>query len=228
MKPTFEVVASTGHPAERRLVTAARVRRMIASPEADDALLEDIIDGVSADCVRYCNLDRARDALPTFGRETLRATWLKTGCDRGATLVLPWRAPIVSVTVEEAGVELAESACRLLGGGLLQRLSDGAAGCWSGEAIVVTYVAGWDLDPEDPSYDEDHGEGVPADLAARVVDQVGMAYRSRKINPLLRSENLDGVWSGSYNVPGGDAIGKSGLLRPLEEALAPYRRLVVG
>lgn len=64
---------------------------------------------------------------------------------------------------------------------------------------------------------------MPADLVSLVADQVRMAYDRRDIDLNLRSEDVPGVWSGSYNVAGGDAVDTSGLLRPLYDALSPFR-----
>ena len=64
---------------------------------------------------------------------------------------------------------------------------------------------------------------VPAELEGQVIEQVKMRYLATDRDPALRSENIPDVWSGSYAVAGGDAIGRSGLLVALEDALAPFK-----
>lgn len=232
--PLFEVVVPTSDAAERRLVTAAMVRTLIGSPEADDAVLELLIDGVSAECARFCKLARAGAVPATFGRERVRATWQSLDlssypgpCNRTPRLVLPWRAPITEIEIAEDGVDLVQGTdFRLLGGGIVERLGSGNFAGWSGGVIVADYTVGWLLGVDASAYDG-VTEPVPADLAARVIDQVKMHYLGRTLNPALRSESTEGVGSASYNVVGGDAIGTSGLLKSLESALAPFRSMVM-
>lgn len=223
-RPLFEVVIPTTDPAERRLVTAETVRGLIGSPEADDAVLEQFIDGASAAAARYCNLARAGAAVPTFGRESLRATWRTTTCQRGPEIALPWRAPIGDITVTEDGVELTAGEDFVhLGAGVLQRLSDGAATCWSSGTIVVEYVAGWLLAVDASAYDG-NTDPVPADIVNALVDQVRMQYRGRTRDPALMSRSTDEVGSESFAVAGGRAIDADGLLGPLKAALADYKK----
>lgn len=231
-KPTFSIVVPTASAAERRLVTAAAVRAMIASPEGDDATLNTIIDGVSADCARYCKLARAGTAPATFGREAVRATWLVSGHHhflhgRGTEISLPWRLPIAEVAVTEGGVDLEDDAFRLLDGCILQRLSGGAPTCWSSAAIEVDLIVGWVLDPEEASASEPDADPIPADLANAVIAQVNMRYLGRKRAADLRSRATDEVGSETFNVPGGDSLEADGLLGPLKAALAPFRRMVI-
>jgi hypothetical protein len=106
---------------------------------------------------------------------------------------------------------------RIVAGSELQRISGGCPWSWyPTDDLVVTFTAGWTL----PA-------GVPPALEARVIDQVKLTYVGRDRDPALRSLDIPGVASESYNVPGGSSIGESGLLISLEDALAPYRRLVL-
>lgn len=236
-RPLFEVVIPTASVEERRLITAEKFAEMTGIAPTGDNLtsLLRIIDGVSAECARYCKLRRAGTTPPTFGRESVKATWLKASIHhhhlhhhlrgRGPELLLPWRAPITEITVTEAGVELDAGDFRHTGAGILQRIFDGAPGHWSGDSIVVEYLAGWDLDPDDASAEEAAGDVPPADLIARVVDQVKMVYMNRPRDPGLLSENFVDIWQGTYAVGGGSnsSIGDSGLLKSLETALEPFR-----
>jgi hypothetical protein len=198
-----------------RLTTAAKVQAALRLGAVDTTLIESIIDAVSGECVRFCNLARAvAGPVPTFGLEVVRATWLGAGMDRGSILVLPWRAPVTAVSsVVEDGTSLAlNTDFRLVGGGMLERMADDAPGCWSASKIVVSWTAGWSLPAE-----------VPAELEGQVIEQVKMKYLATDRDPALRSENTPDIWSGSYAVAGGDSIGESGLLKSLEAALAPFK-----
>lgn len=212
--PRIRVTSAAASAAARRLTTAANVRAALKqSDTTDDTLIESIIDRVSADCVAYCNL--ARDiagGVPTFGQETIEATWLMASCGRDSELLLPWRLPITSITsVVEDGVTLDAADYRTMPGCILERVSSDAPYPWSTAKIVVTFVAGFSLPGS-----------VPAELEGQVIEQVKYRYKSTKRDPSIRSENVPDVWSGTYAVAGGDSIGESGLLKSLESALTPY------
>lgn len=219
-EPQLEVLTLAADAAARRLTTAAKVQEALRLGAVDTTLIESIIDAVSGECARFCNLARAVGGpVPTFGLEVVRATWLGSDLDRTSMLILPWRAPITTVgSVIENGVTLVmNTGFRLLGSGVLERMTDDAPVCWSTGKIVVSYTAGWSL-PTD----------VPAELEGQVIEQVKMKYLATDRDPALRSENTPDLWSGSYAVAGGDSIGESGLLKSLEAALAPFRGWAVG
>lgn len=214
-RPRLEITSSALTGAGLRLTTAAQVNvAMRQGATVDQALIEAKIDQISAMCAAWCNLARGIDGrAPTFGSETLRATWLNAPCARDGLLLLPWRAPIVSITsVVENGITLAATDYQLLEGGVLRRLSGDDEIEWSPLKIVVVYVAGWSL----PS-------GVPPELEGQVIEQVKLGYLGTDRDPSLRSESSPDLYQASYGVIGGDSIGESGLLRSLEQALAPFR-----
>jgi hypothetical protein len=211
-QPLLEVLTPAPAGAARRLTTVEKVKAaQRITDSADDALIASIIDGVSADCAREARLARADAADPTFGRETLRATWRYS--DRKCLpnpLLLPWRTPIISVSSVIVGTDSLDPACfRILAGGMIERVGDACV--WSRADIAVDYVAGWELPAS-----------VPAGLEMRVIDQVKMQYLQTDRDLSLRSESTDGLGSATYAVIGGDSIGRSGLLKSLEAALAPY------
>ena len=209
------MVTPAANAAARRLTTAAKVQVALRIGAVDTTLIESIIDAVSGESVRFCNLARAATgAVPTFGQEVVRATWLVAGQGRGSMLLLPWRTPITAIgsVVEEGTSLVLDTDCRLISGGMLERMAEEAPTCWSTGKIVVSYTAGWSL-PAD----------VPGELEGQVIEQVKMRYLATDRDPALRSENIPDVWSGSYAVAGGDAIGRSGLLVALEDALAPFK-----
>jgi len=212
--PAFEVTTPTANAAARRLTTAAKVRTLIESPESDDTKIETLIDGVSAECAAFCGLARPANMAspPTFGQEVVKATWMQASRQRGAHLELPWRVAITPGQVVENGTNLTVNVdYRLLGGGILERLSGDTPVRWSSGKIVVPYTAGWVL----PG-------AVPPELERLVIEQVKMAYFGADEDPAVRSENVPGVYQASYAVAGGDSIGRSGLLVALESALAPF------
>ena len=218
-EPLFEVVTPAANAAARRLTTVTKVQAALRLGNVDSTLIESIIDAVSGECVRFANLARsASGTVPTFGQEVLRATWLGTEMDRGSVLILPWRTPIATVdSVVEDGTTVAlNTDFRLVGGGMLERMTDDAPVSWSPGKIVVSWTTGWSLPAE-----------VPAELEGQVIEQVKMKYLATDRDPALRSENTPDIWSGSYAVAGGDSIGESGLLKSLEAALSPFKTWAV-
>lgn len=234
-RPTFEVV--TPADAEgRRLVSVNAIRGMTGLPATGDGAITDedlgrLVDAALAQCARSCKLAPYRASAPTLAQEAVRAIWLPANVasyvsrplmgwvTTPSQLLLPWRAPITSIEVNEGEVELVEGTdfC-LLQGGIVERIG----GCWgTGGAIVVDYTAGWVAAADYP--DPQEGEAMPADLVLLIADQVRMTADRRDIDLNLRSEDIPGVWSGSYNVAGGSAIDTGGLLMPLYDALEPYR-----
>lgn len=232
-RPTFEVVTAAD-AAGRLLVSVETIRDLTGIAETgdgsmSDAALEALIRAALAQCAKSCKVATHRAAAPTLAQEAVRATWLPASsydalagsrpADRPSLLLLPWRAPIISIEVAEGETELVEGTdFRLLEGGLVERIG----ACWdASEAIVVDYTAGFAPKVDYP--EEQEGEPMPDDLVPLLADQVRMAADRRDIDLNLRSEDVAGVWSGTYNVAGGSAIDTSGLILPLYEALRPYR-----
>ena len=213
----LETTVAAAAGATRRLTTKEKVKTLLGlSGTTDDALLDQLIDQISDDVARYCSLaaDTA-GAFPTFGAETLRATWYALTGDRDDILLLPWRPAVAPTVIVENGVTLSSGTdYRLLSGGALQRIYSDLPIIWDpGLKVVVTLTAGWSL----PS-------GVPLGVEARIIDQVKLAYQGRKRDGAIRSEAVPDTYQASYNVAGGDSIGQSGLLVALESVLEPYRR----
>lgn len=204
----------------RRLTTKEKVKADLGIVDTDsDALIDQYIDQVSDMAARYANLaeDNA-GAFPTFGAETLRATWYGLNGRRDGNFLLPWRPKwaVTGVTLDGTA-QVAGTDYRVLAGGELQRLSGGLPWSWWGDCeAVVTFTAGWAL----PA-------GVPAALEARVIDQVKYVFKGRNRDDGIRSLAVPDVVTVSYAYAGGDSIGESGLLVPLENALGPYRRIPI-
>ena len=235
-RPRFEVIVGAS-ATDRRLVSAATIRALTGIPSTGDGSASDetlglLIDAALAQCATSCNMATYRAMPPTLAQESVRATWVPDCwewpgmrfrypyCRQPSQLLLPWRAPITSITITEGETDLVENTdFRLLGAGVVERIN----GCWSTAGnLVADYVAGWVPLAEEPSYQED-GETMPADLVALLADQVRMRFDSRDIDLNLRSEDVPGIWSGTYNVAGGDSIDTGGLLRTLWDALSSYR-----
>lgn len=237
-RPVFSVVVGTTI-AERRLIPLSVIRAFSGLTEDDigDEALNLRTDAVLALCARSCRMARAGSAPATLAREQVRAVWpdvsiynynwrrtyLPNG--RGNKLILPWRAPITSIAVAEGETDLVQDTdFRYLGSGVIERIGVGDSYFWptTGE-VTVDYTAGFIATPADASYDEEEGDPLPQDVVMLIAQQVKMGIDAMEIDQNLRSEDVPGIWSGSYNVAGGDAIDTSGLLRPLYDVLSNYR-----
>jgi hypothetical protein len=217
--PLFEVTTPAADAAARRLTTAQKVQDVLFGGTATDTtLINTFIDRVSASAAAYCRL--AKDPIgtvPTFGRETCRATWRKLPCGlRGPQLLLPWRVPVSSITsiVEDDETLVVGDDYKLLGAAVLERRSSGFPVRWSSGEIVAVYVAGWVVSTSG---------AVPDDIEAAVIDQVKLMYQTRKRDLTLRSEQVPDVYSATFSVAGGDSIGASGLMVQVESALGDYK-----
>jgi hypothetical protein len=216
----LETTVPAAAGATRRLTTKEKVKADLGITDtASDTLIDQYIDQVSDAAARYANLaeDNAGN-FPTLGAETLRATWYGYNGNRCGNLLLPWRVKWAVTTVTEGGTALvAGTDYRVLPGGELQRISSGYRWAWYPERdAVVTFTAGWTL----PA-------GVPPSLEAAVIDQVKYVLAGRARDPALRSLDIPGVSSETYNVAGGSSIGEEGLLSPLERVLDQYRRELI-
>jgi hypothetical protein len=214
--PRFEVT-TPATLAGRRLTTALKVTNALKiAAGTDTSLIEEIIDGVSGECARYCRLARPSNwaTPPTFGQEVCKATWLTASCERGTRLMLPWRVAISAFgQVVENGTNLTVNTdYQLLGGNLLERISSDTPIRWSSGKIVAPFTAGWSL-PSD----------VPAELERQVIEQVKMLYLTTDRDRSLRSEAEPDLYSASYGVAGGDTIHENGMLRSLVAALGDLR-----
>lgn len=228
MGPTFTVVTPADEDA-RLFISIDTIRSITGIPATgagslDDTALTFMLAGVLAQCAASCDLATSGALPPTLAQEVVRASWVADAvggydwrrCGRGSKLVLPWRAPITSITVTEAGVELVEGTDYQLDKGVLDRITSSSTYGWPLGAIVVDYTAGWLAD--------DDVNPVPANLVMLIASQVRLAQSQSIVNPILRSEDITGLGSWSFNTPGGDAIDTNGLSRPLYEALNPYRQ----
>lgn len=207
----------------RSLTTVAGVKLALKISGTDsDALIAALIPRVSALVVDHCRLARdGAGAVPTFGRETLRATWYaESGACRGADLYLPWRAPVYSLdSVVEDGTTLTVGTDVVLPGaigGRLRRLSGDAPAGWSGGKIVVTWKAGFALTTS-------LAANIDATIETAAIEQVKAMLLGADRDPAIRSESAPDLAAVSYTVPGGDAQGGAVLLPTVRDMLAPWR-----
>jgi hypothetical protein len=226
--PTFEVVtpASTD---DRLLISVAAIRALSNIPSTGDGAVSDdnvkqMISSTLAQAATVCDLARARGVSPTLAREVVRATWRSTYGRWGAAtnyLLLPHRTPITSITVTESGSALVENVdYELDSNGALTRVGS----CWSTSGnIVVDYTAGW-LAMDGLPADQESTDGMmPPDLVSLFAEQIRMTSDGMALDKNLRSEDIPGVWSGTFAVAGGSSVDTCGLMMPLYEALSAYR-----
>lgn len=201
---TTAAVASSG---ARWLTTRTNVKAAMRITNTDyDTLIDLLIPQASALIVGGCGLavDKA-GSIPSFGLETLVATYRERGLDRGEALTLPWRVPVASITsiVEDGSTLVAGTDYELVSvrPGKIRRLTDGSPTWWSSAAIVVTFTAGWSLPGS-----------VPPDMEAAAIEQVRAMVHAADRDPAIRSENTPDVAAVSYALPGGDTF--KGVLLP--------------
>ena len=218
---TVTPAAST--TAARSLTTTASVKVALRITDtASDALIDALIPRATQLIVDHCRLARdAAGGIPSFGRETLRATWyVETGGCRGSDLILPWRAPVYSIdSVVEDGVTLALATDYVplsAIGGRLRRLSDDTPSAWSTAKIVVTWKAGFSVATA-------LATNIDPGIEAAAIEQVKAMLFGADRDPTIRSESAPDIAATSYSVPGGDVMGANVLLPAVRDMLAPWR-----
>lgn len=221
------VTAAAATADARSLTTVAKVKTAARITDSNsDALLADLIPRASKLIVDDCLLaiDGA-GSVSTFGRETLKATWLVIGGHRdplqnrrGSEIFLPWRLPVSSIDeVVENGTTLTVSTDYVLAGnkgGRLVRVSSDTPIHWSPGKIVVTFKAG---------FAAPLANNVDAGLEAACIEQVKAMLFGSNRDPNLKSVSVPDVASESYSVPGGDAMGALALLPNVRTMLKPWR-----
>lgn len=192
-------------PASNALTTLATAQRELGlAVGADTVGIGDLIAQASAACAAYC-------ARPEgFGRATLRQTE-RPGYRRDVLLLDRDLAPaITAVTVD--GVALAAAGWEL-DGSLLYRLSGLDRVAWDAGVVVIDYAAGYALPGS-----------VPPDVERACLVVVQSLYSARARDPMVRSENVDGVGAVSYLDP---RAGMEGLPAQAAGLLAPWRRFAL-
>ncbi|MGE0290267.1 MAG: hypothetical protein AB7P16_28630 [Bradyrhizobium sp.] len=199
-------------PTARRLTTVAAVREALGMPSSpSDGVILAAIDSASAAIEVFCRRP--------FGRGEYRETFTCGELPRSGE-ILPERFPVVpeSVEIEEAGVEIdAENWLFAQVTQSLYRLrEDGSRRYWSVTPLIVRYTAGYLLPGE-----EDRDLPIEIEAACQREIQAGLAMRDR--DPLVRQEDVAGVGSTSYWVPGAET---TLLTRQAEALLSAYIKFV--
>lgn len=220
---TTAAAASTA--TARNLTTTANVKTALKiTTTASDALIDFLIPRVTKLIVDDCRLaSDATGSVPTFARETLRATWFidPEALVRGYDIFLPWRLPLHTVdAVVEDGTALVAGTDYIVTGarpGRLQRVSDDTPVDWSPAKIVVTFKAGFDTATS-------LATNIDPAIEMAAIEQVKAMLHAAGRDPALRSENVPDVAAVSWSVPGGDTMGNGVLLPTVRDMLAPWRK----
>lgn len=209
--------------AVRNLTTTSAVKTALKITSSDlDTLIDSLIPKASKAIVEYCRLARsAAGEVPTFARETLRATWhVDADCkSRGTEIWLPWRPPLASISsVVEADTALvANTDFVVMGNGRavkLRRMSSDTPIEWSTGKIVVTWLAG---------FASTMSTNIEDDLEDAAIEQIrGLVFGADR-DPAIMSENVPDLASVAYTVTGGSVMGASSILPAARDKLAPWR-----
>jgi hypothetical protein len=222
------VAAADSTASARNLTSTANVKTVLnITTSTSDALIDLLIPRVSKLIVDHCLLaPDAAGGVPTFARETLRATWHQDGeaLARGCDLFLPWRVPIHSIdaVVEDGVTRVAGTDYLLVGArpGCLRRISNDVPVEWSTAKIVVTFKAGFDVTTS-------LATNIDPAIEAAAIEQVKSMFFAASRDPALRSENVPDVAAVTWSSPGGDTLGALTapfLLPSVRDMLAPWRR----
>lgn len=187
--------------ASTNLTTTTAASNMLGIPEETDGL------GIAIAQASGMIADHCRRP---FGLETVREIfrWPRSG-------LLLARAPAISfVSVDEGGTVLTADDYEL-DGETLFRVSHSCRLPWVGP-ITVTYAAGYVLPGNSGT------QTLPAPVERAAILVAGAILTSRTRDPMMRSENIDGVRSVSWWVPDGGSLPSP----EAETLLAPYRRIV--
>lgn len=210
--------------AVRNLTTTSAVKTALRITDTNsDTLIDALIPRVTKLIVEECRLARSSAGeVPTFARETLRATWYTADKCRGCDIWLPWRPPLSSITtvVEDGSTLVAGTDFVTLGNGratFLRRVSSDTPTDWSAAKLVVTWAAG---------YASTMSSNIDKDLEAAAIEQIKSMLFGADRDPSIRSESSPDLASVSYSQPGGDTLGALTapfLLASVRSMLAPWR-----
>lgn len=177
-----------------------------------DDQIESHIHQASALIVGYCNRE--------FASEKVTDSYRTDACARAIEALWLSRVPVGTIhTVIEDGTTLDAALYEVEArSGQLWRLdTNGKRTCWAaGVLITVQHTSGYTPLTT-----------LPHDIERACLDQVKAVFKAAPRDPTLKSETVPDVYQASYALAGGDFVGASGLLKSVEGALAPYRRMVI-
>jgi len=191
MRPDTRVSTVTAAAASYLLADLAGVKtRLAITGTGSDQVLTRFIADASAAAIRFMNNRIALETL-TDRIWPWRDSWLGALRDSLPVLQLS-RWPIVSVTsvtetVGGAAVTLTQDVDFLIDpdpGHLIRLNSCGAPRAWSASAVAVVYTAGYAT--------------IPSDIQEAVSEMVKARFFAQSRDPLVRSENVEGVMQTSY------------------------------
>ncbi|SFL18495.1 hypothetical protein [Methylorubrum salsuginis] len=206
-------------PVSTRLTTAANARGDLGLPASapTDTQLERWIDQSSAQASTFCRR--------VFGRTTYRQRFdIANRCRDELYLGLLLDAgPVVSIQAVAVDGLLLSPDTYEVDDRLLYRLQDGDRRAFHGRIVAVEYVAGWVLPGDDDYASPPAGaEKLPGDIERAVIQLVGGPAFGVGRDPMVKSQDVEGIGSRSFYVQGASAA----LPHPEAEAtLAQYRRL---
>jgi hypothetical protein len=190
-----------------KLTTKESLKALLGiSTTTDDTLMDNIIDRVSAQIVRFCNRD--------FAKQTVDETMPSDG---GRNLITS-RFPLVSITsitYDGDTVAAADYSLQEPNSGFIFN-EDGWTYTQGVYLYTVRYVYGYILPSMLGTRD------LPFDIEQAALIAAKAAYVSRARDPQVRKEYVPDVYSVTYAdvAQGGDA---SGLPSDATALLAPYR-----
>ena len=201
-------------PAEdKNLLTAEEMRLAVGLASGDaskDAVLTPLNGRVSRAIAAHCKVAAGGIAVPTLRQETVTEVF-RTGMARRRLMLS--RRPIVSVTsIVEDGETLTGSDYEIdASSGILTRLEDDEPACWSWSKIVVVYVAGWSV--------------VPDDLKLAASKLASEIYTVGTRDPNLKRIKTDGVDEVEYWIgPATDPL----VSQEIDALLSPYMNVWLG
>lgn len=204
-------------PAKNRaLVTPQEVELALGAEfSADLPYLPAAIMQGSDLIARECLVPKAGAVLPTLREEGIVETFrIRAGrvYREDGPLILA-RHPVSRInSIVVDGVELVEEDYELLQSeGHLVRLCEDRPVGWSGDKIVITYVAGWEPIPD------------VLKLAAIRILQEHVSASER--DPLLRGETIEGIGRFDYwvNAPSASSAGARPVSSTVSAMLDPFR-----
>lgn len=207
------IATVTGANVNKALTTLERVKAELGiAGSASDTVLQAKILEASSDIEAH--LGR------TLRQETLSEVFWGLRGEVGELVLARYPvASVVSVTVDDEPVDLAE--IRIDGAaGLLYRLTEaGLPACWRfGKSLTVVNVAGYRMPGE-------AGTDLPPALQAACIELVTSYWSARGRDPLLRAEDVPGVGRAEYWV---GAVGAAGTLpASVLSKIEPFRRPVI-
>lgn len=197
------------------MTTRATVKAELEiTDNASDAKIDALIGQASATCTSYLNRTIAQETVTDYFRRD-RAR----GCSGvinavGSLWLSRWPVSSISAIVED-GVTLDTTGYELNSNtGQLWRLDDDDRTRWSATKITITYVGGYTMITE-----------LPPDLERACLSLVKLQWFATKRDPLVRQENIPGVYEVAYGFGGITADNE--LPPEITGLLNAYRRISI-